>query len=98
MRTIYIDSDFKCYVTNDGTLTAVEVRDFDGKCDTFIEGCRYIPAGKKWVREDGEVFEGESFSPWKDSTELEEAQRAYEQERLADAENALAILLGGDIQ
>lgn len=93
---IYIDSECKCHLTDDGTMTAVETDFFDGKCDALIEGYRYIPAGKILVKEDGEVFEGEMVSPWKDFAELDEVQRAYEQERLADAENALAILLGGE--
>lgn len=38
MKIIYIDLDFKCHVTNDGTMTAVETDFFDGKCDAFIEG------------------------------------------------------------
>ena len=97
MKTIYIDADFKCHISNDGTMTAVEEEFFNDKCDTFIEGYRLKPAGETWVREDGEVFSGEKMiSPWKDHGELDQAQRAYEQERLADAENALAILLGGE--
>lgn len=96
MKTIYIDSEFKCHVTDDGTMTAVETDAFDGKCDTFIEGYRYVPAGERWTREDGEVFRGEMVAPWKDYRELDSAQRTYEQERLADAENALAIIYGGE--
>lgn len=36
------------------------------------------------------------ITPWVDYRELDEAQRVFEQEKLADAENALAILLGGE--
>ena len=42
---IYIDSDFKCHITDDGTMTQVETDFFDGKCDTYIEGYRFLPAG-----------------------------------------------------
>ena len=84
MRTIYIDSDFKCHVTNDGMMTAIETTAFDGKCDTLIEGYRFVPKGETWVREDGEAFEGEMISPWKDYAELEEAQVQYERELLAE--------------
>jgi hypothetical protein len=97
MKTIYIDSDFKCHVTNDGTMTAVETSSFDGKCDAFVEGYRYIPAGKEWTRSDGVTFSGEMVAPWKDYKELDSAQRVYERERLADAENALAIIYGGAV-
>lgn len=96
MKTIYLDAEFKCHVTNDGAMTAVETEFFDGKCDAFVEGFRFVPAGKTWTRSDGEVFKGEMVSPWKDYAELDEAQREYERQLLADAENALAILLGGE--
>lgn len=96
MKTIYIDSDYKCHITNDGTMTAVETNFFDGKCDAFIEGYRFVPFGESWTRNDGEVFDGEMISPRKDYAELDAAQREYERQLLADAENALAILLGGE--
>lgn len=90
MRTIYIDSEFKCHVTNDGTMTAVETDCFDGKCDVYIEGCRFVPDGETWTRSDGEVFHGEMIAPWKDYAELDNAQREYERQLLAEYEAALA--------
>lgn len=93
---IYIDKDFKCYSSNhDESLREYEVPQFDGKCDTYIEGYRYIPSGESWERSDGFTFKGEMIAPWKDYIELDEVQREYEREKLADAENALAILMGG---
>ena len=88
-RLVYLDSDFKCHVTNDGTMTAAETDFFDGKCDTFIEGYRFIPAGKSWTRPDGVVFTGEMVAPWKDYSELDEAQRQYEKQLLAEYAAAL---------
>ena len=77
--TIYIDSDFKCHTSNpDGTYTEVETDFFDGKCDTFIEGYRYIPVGKSWLRSDGVVFTGEMISPFRDYSKLAAAQAQYE--------------------
>ena len=96
MKTIYIDSDFKCHATNDGTMREVQTDFFEGKCDAFIEGYRFVPSGEHWTRSDGAVFEGEMIAPWKDYDELDSVQREYEKEKLADAENALAILLGGE--
>ena len=78
MRTIYIDSDYKCHITNDGTMTAVETEFFDGKCDTLIEGYRCVPNGETWTRSDGEVFWGEM--PWKDYDKLYAAQEQYEKD------------------
>ena len=90
MKIVYIDSDFKCHVTNDGTMTVVETDAFDGKCDAFIEGYRLVPSGESWTRSDGVVFTGEMLAPWKDYNELDAAQRQYEREQLAQYESALA--------
>lgn len=84
MKTIYIDSDFKCHTVDDGTMTAVDTNAFDGKCDTFIEGYRFVPSGLEWVRSDGQVFRGEMIAPWKPYSELDAAQRQYELAQLAD--------------
>lgn len=95
MKTIYIDSDFKCHVASADGMTAIETDFFDGKCDALVEGYRFVPSGEIWTRSDGVVFLGEMITPWKDYAELDSAQREHEREKLADAENALAILLGG---
>ena len=78
MKTIYIDSDFKCHTVNDGTMTAVETDAFDGMCDTYIEGCRFVPEYESWTRDDGEVFYGEMKTTWKPDNELAAAQVQYE--------------------
>lgn len=92
MKTIYIDSDFKCYVTNDGTMRSVETDYFDGKCDTLIEGYRFVPAGESWTRNDGAVFYGEMICPWKDYAELDKAQREYEKQLLAEYAESLRTM------
>ena len=96
---IYIDSDFRCYTENDGTLKAVETAFFDGKCKAFIEGFRFVPEGEKWTRSDGMTFVGEMITAWKPFSELEAAQTAYvheEYERMrleiADMQAALATM------
>ena len=91
MRTIYLDSDYKCHLLNDG-MTSIETDAFDGKCQTFIEGYRFVPSGRSWTREDGKVFVGEMVSPWKSYFELDAAQREYEKELAS----AARILLGGN--
>lgn len=75
MKTIYIDSDYKCHVTNDGTMTAVETDFFDGKCDTFVEGYCYDDR-KGYVQ----------IYPFKPYNELDSAQREYERQLLAEYE------------
>lgn len=92
MRMIYLDSDYKCHLVNDGTMTSVSTDAFDGKCDVFVEGYRFVPSGSSWTREDGVVFEGEMVSPWKPYDEIDQAQRTYERE-LAD----IALILLGEV-
>ena len=81
MKTIYIDSEFKCHVTSGEGLMPIETNAFDGKCDTYVEGYRFIPAGQTWTRADGVVFTGEMIAPWKPWAKLDAAQREYEREQ-----------------
>lgn len=90
MSMIYIDADFKCHLSDDGTVTAVETDFFDGKCQALIEGYRFVPDGQTWTREDGTVFMGEMVAPWRPYEELDAAQRQYERELAG----AARILLG----
>lgn len=76
--TIYLDNNFVCHLTDDGTMQAVETDAFDGKCAAYIEGYRYIPDGESWTRQDGAVFNGLMISPAEDYSRLEKAQRQYE--------------------
>lgn len=92
MKTIYIDSEFKCHVTDDGTMAAVNTVFFDGKCDAYIEGYRFVPVGEIWTRSDGVVFSGEMIAPWRDYAELDEIQREYEKQLLAEYAEALKVL------
>lgn len=87
---IYLDEDFKCRVAGGGR--AVETAFFEGKCDAFIEGYRFVPGGERWTRSDGVVFEGEMFAPWQDFEALDAAQRAYEQEKIAEYEALINAL------
>lgn len=92
MKTIALDSKFKCHVTNDGTMREVETDAFDGKCDAFIEGYRFVPDGESWTRSDGVVFTGEMIAPWKDYAELDAIQREYERQLLKELqENSIPI-------
>lgn len=89
MKTIYIDSEFKCHIAPADGRRAVETGIFDGKCAEYIEGYRFIPAGGIWTREDGVQFAGEMIAPWKNWHELNEAQRSYEQSLIAEYAAAL---------
>ena len=78
MKIIYLDSDFKCHVIDNGTMISVETDFFDNKCDTFIEGYRFVPAGESWIRKDGVEFRGEMVAPHVDYTILAAHQQQYE--------------------
>ena len=75
--TIYIDSDYKCYVSAAEGRRAIETNEFDGKCPEWIESYRFVPEGETWTREDGEEFRGEMAAPWKDLGNAYAAQAAY---------------------
>lgn len=78
MRTIYVDSDFKCHIANDGTMIAVETAFFDGKCDAFVEGyCHDTSKGYAQIY------------PWKPLAELEATQREYEKQLIAEYESLI---------
>ena len=95
--TIYIDDDYKCYVSAADGRRAIETDEFNGKCPEWIESYRFVPAGETWTREDGEVFTN-MVAPWKDLSEAYAAQAGYlaQQNRQYEAaltaiENALGV-------
>ena len=81
MRKIYLDSENRCHPADPGSGAAVETPFFDGKCDAFVEG--YC------CRADGK---GVAIYPWQDYHQLEQAQRAYEQARLAELDKLIDAL------
>ena len=91
---VYIDSDYKCHASPGDGLTAMETDFFNGKCRQFIEGYRFVPPGKSWTREDGQVFAGGMIAPWRPYEVLEEFQAIHEEElaKQADMTAALEIL------
>ena len=87
MSIVYIDNDFRCHLTNDGSMRPVETDFFDGKCAAFIEGYRFVPSGESWTRDDGAVFAGQMITPAEDYHALAKAQAQYESDdskRLAE--------------
>lgn len=80
MRTIYIDAEYKCHVTDDGSMTAVDTDFFDGKCDTFTEGYCLEPS------DDGSC----KIYPWQPMSELDATQREYERQLLAEYQSTIA--------
>ena len=87
--TIYIDNDYKCYVSAADGRRAVETDEFNGKCAEWIESFHLVPAGETWTRGDGEVFTGEMLAPWKDLGIAYVAQMAYITSQNTQYESAL---------
>ena len=85
---IYIDNYYKCHLSDDGTRRAFDVPFFDGKCNEFIEGYRYVPSGETWTRVDGEVFRGEMITPCRDYSQISEIQTAVDR-ALAQAQQTI---------
>lgn len=76
----YVDKVNHCHTTNpDGIYREVENPFFAGKCTSFVEGFCY----------DDSMGYAQIY-PWKDCSELDNAQREYERQMLADYESALA--------
>ena len=91
---IYLDSDFRCHLEDDGGMRPVETDFFDGRCAAFIEGYRLVPEGESWTRADGAVFRGYMIAPAEDYSRLAKAQQQYEADMAsaADMIEALNIL------
>lgn len=90
--TIYIDNDYKCYVSAAEGRRAIETDAFNGKCPEWIESYRFVPEGETWVKENGEMFRGEMIAPWKDLGEAFAAQAAYVTTQNAQYEAALTAI------
>lgn len=90
--TIYIDNDYKCHVSDDGTRRAFDVPFFDGKCAEFVEGYRFVPSGETWTRKDGQTFKGEMIAPRRDYSGIAAIQSAVDRTQ-AQADEEIGILL-----
>jgi hypothetical protein len=90
--TIYLDSGFRCHLANDGSGRAVETDAFDGRCEAYVEGYRFVPAGESWTRADGAVFHGEMVAPAEDYSALAKAQAQYERDEAAHAAELGALI------
>ena len=90
--TIYIDNDYKCHLSDDGTRRAFDVPFFDGKCAEFVEGYRFVPSGETWTRKDGQTFKGEMIAPRRDYSGIAAIQSAVDRTQ-AQADEEIGILL-----
>lgn len=88
MKTLYIDTEFKCHVIDDGTMEQIETNAFDGLCDTAIECHIYVPAGREYR---GVVCDA-GFIQCFDSKTADTAQKQY------SADNEIVGILTGEVE
>lgn len=50
MKTIYLDSNYMCHISNNGTMQEVQTDIFDSMCEKAIECYRFIPEGQVWKK------------------------------------------------
>ncbi len=89
---VYLDSDFRCHLEDDGGMRPVETDFFDGRCAAFIEGYRLVPEGESWTRADGAVFRGYMIAPAEDYSRLAKAQQQYECDEQAHLVELAALI------
>lgn len=77
---IYLDNEYKCHVTDDGTMRAVECDFFDSKCVEFVEGYIYDDRNSLVVY------------PWKPYAELEVIQNAVDRTQAEADEQIMGLL------
>lgn len=93
MKTIYLDSNFMCHITNSGTMTEIQTEAFDNLPNNVIELMRFVPEGVTWTRPDGRVIHG-VFIQATNSAKIDAYQRqwAEDQAQMSDMKTALEIL------
>ena len=100
MKKIYLNAAFECSTTERAdTVQSIETDFFDGKCNAFIEGYRFVPEGQSWTRDDGVTFNGEMIAPFKDYTYLEMVQTAFDElaGQITDTQLAIAELYENEV-
>lgn len=97
---IYLDSEFKCHVTNaDNLIEVTAPSNFDGMCDKAIECMRYVPAGMTYTKPDRTTIHGE-FIQCFDSVAAMAYQAQYDEmkadmEDMREALNLLGVVVDG---
>ena len=91
---VYLDSNYVCHLTNDGTMREIESEYLDGLAPTVIEKTRFIPENETWVRPDGVSVFGLVKETIESIDGIENTQEQYraDLEQMSDMQNALEIL------
>lgn len=96
MKTIFLDSEFKCHLTNDSTMLEVQTEALDGYDSKAIECFRYVPKGYTWKGSDGRERHGEFIQAFRPLEVIGAYQEQYEamlaeQEDMQTALEALGV-------
>ena len=83
MKTIYLDSNFCCHLFLKEPYLTIETSVFDNKCQTYIEGYRFVPMGYTWIDSNGEEFHGQMVSPFINYNILKSAQEQYDNDQIS---------------
>ena len=89
---IYIDSEYKCHVSNDGTMREFDLSCFDGKCQGYIEGFMHIPEGEEWISPEEQKFTGQVTFAWKNYDDLAAIQSAVDKAQEKSDEQIMELL------
>lgn len=89
MKTIYIDSDYICYLESAPDRQKIETDIFDNTIDEVIPFYRFIPQGHEWVNpKTGAVLHGLFVQ----TTNEEQMNKIIVDRYMLDMQNALDIL------
>lgn len=88
--TVYIGESFEVYTTPAENRIAVETDAFDGMPKQVIECYIFVPKGRNYTKHNGNIVHGEFIQPWVTAKQLDNAQREYERQLLADYYAAIA--------
>ena len=89
MKTLYVDSDFKVHVENADGRIVIETDVFDDMPRQVIECHIFVPHGESCTKPDGATVHGEFIQPFVTKEELDNAQREYERQLLAEYETLI---------
>ncbi len=89
MKTIFLDPEFKCHLTNDGTMLEVQTDVFDIYTSKAVECFRFVPKGHTWIGADGRERHGEFIQAFRSG----EVITAYQEQYEADAAQLEAEML-----
>ena len=91
---VYLDTDFIAHAKYVEGYIEVEDSFFDYICPDNFSCFRFIPEGRSWTRQDGQIFYGKAISLVNPVKDMAIKQKRYEEQLLSEAFTSLQILIG----